>query len=70
MSTMPTAAPSVLEHAFWQDVFAARRSAIGETVRLNDQACTIVGVMPEGFAFLPPEAPVSHVGDHGPPRKS
>jgi predicted permease len=51
--------PIVLEHSFWKDVFAGRETAIGETVRLNDQACTIVGVMPEGFAFLPPEAPVS-----------
>ena len=51
--------PIVLEHSFWKDVFAGRETAIGETVRLNDQACTIIGVMPEGFAFLPPEAPVS-----------
>ena len=51
--------PIVLEHSFWNDVFAGRKTAIGETVRLSDQVCTIVGVMPEGFAFLPPEAPVS-----------
>lgn len=51
--------PVVLENAFWKKVFAGRRNAIGETVRLNEQACTIVGVMPEGFAFLPPEEPVS-----------
>jgi predicted permease len=51
--------PVVLEYSFWKDVFAGRESAVGETVRLNDQACTILGVMPEGFAFLPPEAPVS-----------
>jgi len=51
--------PIVLDHLFWEEVFAGRESVIGQTVRLNDQACTIVGVMPEGFAFLPPEAPVS-----------
>lgn len=51
--------PIVLDHSFWKDIFAARATVIGETVRLNDQACTIVGVMPEDFAFLPPEAPVS-----------
>jgi predicted permease len=51
--------PVVLAHSFWKEVFGARPNAIGETVRLNDKACTIVGVMPEHFAFLPPEAPVS-----------
>jgi putative ABC transport system permease protein len=51
--------PVVLEYSFWKQVFAGRRNAIGETVRLNDRDCTIVGVMPEGFAFLPPQAPVA-----------
>jgi predicted permease len=49
----------VLAEAFWQSAFGGQRSALGQTIRLDDQVCTVLGVMPPGFAFLPPEAVVS-----------
>lgn len=49
----------VLEHSFWQTHLGGRETIIGKPVRLDDQVCTVIGVMPPGFAFLPPEAPVS-----------
>jgi putative ABC transport system permease protein len=57
----------VLAENFWQSAFGgqqgakqgAKQGAVGETIRLDDQACTVLGVMPPGFAFLPPEAPVA-----------
>lgn len=49
----------VLTYRFWQTAFDARETAIGSPIHLNDQVCTIAGVMPAGFAFLPPGAPVT-----------
>src|SRR6185436_18435818 len=39
----------------WQSRFASDRAVIGRTVRLGEILHTVVGVMPEGFAF-----PVNH----------
>ncbi|MEX0907552.1 MAG: ABC transporter permease [Gemmatimonadota bacterium] len=46
-------APAVLVigHDIWQVRFASDPDVIGRTVRLGDTPATIVGVMPEGFAF-------------------
>jgi len=49
----------VLAYRFWQTAFGALDSAIGSPIRLSDQVCTITGVMPPTFAFLPPGAPVT-----------
>jgi putative ABC transport system permease protein len=35
----------------WQSRFASDRAVVGQTVRLGEIAHTVVGVMPEGFAF-------------------
>ena len=43
----------VVGHAFWEDVLGARRDAVGQSLRLDEEACTVVGVMPAGFAFYP-----------------
>ena len=48
----------VLAYNFWQTSFGARPDAISQAIRLDDQACTILGVMPPSFAFLPPVAKV------------
>jgi len=39
----------VLSHAFWQSHFGGDRSAIGDTIRLNNHPVTIIGVTPAGF---------------------
>ena len=45
----------VISHAFWRQTFAGREDAIGETVRLDGQSHTVVGVAPEGFFFINPQ---------------
>lgn len=41
----------VIGYTVWKNRFASRDSVIGESVRLGATVHTIVGVMPEGFAF-------------------
>ena len=43
--------PVVLSHALWKRLYRESPSALGRVLRLDDQAFTVVGVMPEGFAF-------------------
>lgn len=45
----------VLGHDVWQRHFAGDPAVVGRAVRLGAQPATVVGVMPEGFAF-----PVAH----------
>lgn len=40
-------------------VLAHGQSIESQTVRLDDRECTVAGVMPPGFAFLPPEQNVA-----------
>ncbi len=40
---------AVLSHAAWRKHFGERASVVGETVVLDDQPVTIVGIMPEDF---------------------
>jgi putative ABC transport system permease protein len=47
----------VLAHAQWQRQFNGDVRVVGSTVRLGDTPHTIVGVMPDGFAF-----PIRHDG--------
>lgn len=42
---------AVLSHDFWQRRFAADPQIVGRTIRLNSENCTVIGVMPKGFAF-------------------
>jgi putative ABC transport system permease protein len=46
----------VLKHSFWMQTFGGQDSVIGTHIQLNDNACTVVGVMPPGFAFYPDAA--------------
>jgi predicted permease len=39
----------VLSHQYWQERFAADPAAIGQTLKLNQQAFTIIGVTPPAF---------------------
>src|ERR1700730_18480292 len=47
------AAPVVLlSYALWQSRFGADRRAIGQTIRLDSQTVTIVGVLPQDFRWV------------------
>ena len=41
---------AVISHALWQRAFNGDRSLIGQTIRLNGNAYTLVGAAPPGFA--------------------
>jgi predicted permease len=49
----------VFAHSFWRSTFGADKAIVGKPIHLGDQVCTVTGVMPPGFAFLPPDNPVS-----------
>jgi predicted permease len=42
---------TVLGYTLWQNRYAGDRSILGRTIRINGAPTTVVGVMPEGFAF-------------------
>lgn len=44
-----------VSYAVWQRVFGGDHNIIGREVLLNGQKCTVIGVMPRGFAFPPGE---------------
>jgi predicted permease len=46
----------VLKHRFWMQAFSGQTNVIGKHITLNENACTIVGVMPPEFAFYPEQA--------------
>jgi len=46
----------VLKHSFWIETFGGQANVIGRHIELNQNACTVVGVMPAGFAFYPDAA--------------
>jgi putative ABC transport system permease protein len=41
---------AVISHPLWRRVFNADRSSIGQTIRLNGNPYTLIGVAPPGFA--------------------
>lgn len=44
---------AILSYSVWQGRFGSNPSIIGQTVRINGAPTTIVGVLPDGAAFLP-----------------
>jgi predicted permease len=51
----PGAAPvTVMSHAAWQSRFNGEDSALGQVVKLDDVAHTIIGVLPPSFEFTDP----------------
>ena len=47
----------ILSYGLWQRRFGADPAIIGKTVKVEGDACTVIGVMPEGFNY-PDEADV------------
>ncbi|MEP6769640.1 MAG: ABC transporter permease [Acidobacteriota bacterium] len=43
----------VLSHAIWQRRFGANRRIVGETINLDGEPYTVIGVMPPAFRFPP-----------------
>jgi putative ABC transport system permease protein len=41
----------ILSHGLWQRRFAGSRDALGQTMKLNDELYTVIGVMPPDFQF-------------------
>jgi putative ABC transport system permease protein len=41
----------ILSHEFWRSRFGGDASTVRQTITLNDQPYTVIGVMPPGFAF-------------------
>jgi hypothetical protein len=46
---------AVLSFGLWQRAFGGDRRALGRDIRMNGNVCTVVGIMPSGFAFPPGE---------------
>jgi putative ABC transport system permease protein len=44
----------ILSHSLWQQLFAGKPEAIGQSVRLNGDDYTVVGVMPANYEFVSP----------------
>jgi predicted permease len=43
----------VLAHPFWEQKLGAPRDIVGQTVKLGDTPCQVVGVMAKSFSFYP-----------------
>lgn len=42
----------ILGNRFWRTRFAADPAILGKTLRLNDRACTVIGVLPSGEPWI------------------
>jgi MacB-like periplasmic core domain len=48
----------VLAHRFWKSQFQADRTIVGKTIRLDGVESRVIGILPEDFTFVFPEASV------------
>jgi len=48
----------ILSYSLWRRLFNGEPGAIGKTVTLDGNACTVVGVMPPGFHFPRTDPPI------------
>jgi putative ABC transport system permease protein len=44
---------AILNYKFWQERFGGKADAIGQTLEINDEPYTVIGVMPKWFNFPP-----------------
>jgi predicted permease len=42
---------AVLSYGLWKSLYGGEPNVLGRTIRLNDHAYTVIGVLPEGFDF-------------------
>lgn len=49
---------AMLSYSLWQSAFGSAKDIVGRTIRLDDHATTVAGVMPKGFQF-PLDGPAS-----------
>ena len=42
---------AILSYAFWTSRYGVDREILGRTIRMDDSPATVIGVMPQGFAF-------------------
>jgi putative ABC transport system permease protein len=43
----------VLKHSFWIETFGGQGDVVGRHIEINNDACTVIGVMPPRFTFYP-----------------
>jgi putative ABC transport system permease protein len=48
----------VLTDKFWRVALASDSKIVGQSLSLDDRACRVLGVMPPGFGFYPPETQI------------
>jgi predicted permease len=58
----------VLAHRFWQNTLHGSPAIVGRGLTLDDEACTVVGVMPPQFEFYPKAADMWTLLADGDPR--
>jgi putative ABC transport system permease protein len=44
---------ALIAHSLWQRAFGGQADIIGKQIRINAQPFTVIGVMPQGYAFPP-----------------
>src|SRR5438876_10991547 len=54
-----------LSHRFWRSILSADPAVVGSTLTLVRRPCTVLGVMPQSFAFYPVEAQMLMLLDAG-----
>ena len=57
-STASGPPPVILSHRVWQELFDQRTDAIGRVFWIDDEAHTVIGVMPERFWFSDMDSPI------------
>jgi putative ABC transport system permease protein len=48
---------AIVSHVFWEQRLGGNPSVVGQALRLDSQAYTLVGVLPENFDFAPVSSP-------------
>ena len=56
----------ILQHETWQNMFGSDPALLGKTLQLNNEAFTVIGILPKGFRFPIDEVQVWIPNHHGP----